>query len=63
MNPVCFNHIHSLYIRYKILLFRPILLGGGNIYTEMGFLFNQFQPSDITIVDSSEWYPEKARPA
>ena len=43
-----------------IMVPTPILVwggGGGELYTQLGFfLFSQFRPIDIFIVESCEWY-------
>ena len=42
----------------------PTLVGREELYTQLGFfLFSQFWPTDIFIVENCEWYHEKARPA
>ena len=43
-------------------LFQPHLWGE-KLYTQMGFLFSQFWPIDIFVVEKFERYHEKARPA
>ena len=35
---------------------------GGTIYSTGFFLFSQFWPTDIFIVENCEWYQQKSRP-
>ena len=54
----------SAYHVFKFLsLFRPLLREGGTIYSNGFFLLRRFWPIDIIIVESCEWYHQKARPA
>ena len=60
---ISINHIISTSVFPNWILFQP-LLRGEELYTQMGFfLFRQFEPIDIFIVESCEWYDLKARSA
>ena len=52
----------KMIIKWMIIV--PTLLRGEELYTQMGFfLFREFSPIDIFIVESWDWYHSKARPA
>ena len=47
----------------RLIVSTPVVGGGGTIYSNGFFLFREFWPIDIFIVEKCAWYLLKARPA